>query len=71
MGKEEVGLPAGKYAQHYSAESFWKKVGKVFKRVGRVLIEKALILWYVLESPDTPLTRIIRAAGRKLAELRL
>lgn len=42
------------YEGHYSEESFWDKVKKFAKAAGREVLEKALILYYVLKDPDTP-----------------
>ncbi len=43
-----------KYAQHYSDDSFWDKVKDVLKSAGRVLIYKALQLYYVMKKPGCP-----------------
>jgi len=45
------------YEKNYSEEDFWEKVKGVVKKVGCDLIEKALILYYVAQDPDTP-TRV-------------
>lgn len=33
---------------------FTKKLGRVFKRAGREVVEKALWLWYAAQNPNTP-----------------
>jgi len=42
------------HSQHYSESSFWKKVKKVAKKIGRPLLHKSLILYYVGADPKTP-----------------
>jgi len=42
------------YEKEFSEEGFWDKITSVVKVVGCDLIEKALILYYVLKDPDTP-----------------
>lgn len=54
------------YSVSYNAESFWNKIVNFAKKAGREVIEKALILYYTLQDPDTPLwakTVIIGALG--------
>ena len=43
-----------KYEKHFSEAAFWKKLGKIGKRVGVKLVYYALVLYYVLISPETP-----------------
>jgi uncharacterized membrane protein YkvA (DUF1232 family) len=43
-----------KYEKHYSEDAFWKKIGKIAKKAGIKLVYYALVLYYVLISPDTP-----------------
>jgi len=43
------------YSEHYSDDSFWEKVAKYAKAAGKEVIEKALILYYVGNDPNTPL----------------
>jgi uncharacterized membrane protein YkvA (DUF1232 family) len=43
-----------RYAREFSEESFWEKVGKYALVAGREVIEKALVLWYVLRKPEVP-----------------
>ncbi|MCS7053909.1 MAG: YkvA family protein [Ignavibacterium sp.] len=42
------------YSNNYSDESFWDKVKNFAIIAGKELIEKALILFYCLQDPDTP-----------------
>ena len=44
-----------KYEKHYSESAFWKKLGRIAKRAGVKLVYYALVLYYVLISPDTPM----------------
>lgn len=39
---------------NYSDKSFWRKVAKFAVKAGREVIEKALVLYYCLQDPDTP-----------------
>lgn len=43
------------YSKAYSERSFWWKLGKYALVAGRQVVEKALILYYCLRDPDTPL----------------
>ena len=55
-----------KYGKHFSEQKFWKKIGRVAKKAGVKLVYYALVLYYVLMSPDTPRkykTVIIGALG--------
>lgn len=38
----------------YSEESFWEKIASSAKLAGREVIEKALVLYYCMQDPDTP-----------------
>lgn len=42
------------YSREYSERSFWKKVAKCASCAGLITIEKALVLYYCLQDPDTP-----------------
>ena len=42
------------YSQEYKEKSFWEKLGKYAIVAGKVVIEKALVLYYCLQDPDTP-----------------
>ena len=55
-----------KYQSEFSETKFWDKIKKVAKTAGRKVVEMALLLFYVLQSPDTPTeykTIIIGALG--------
>ncbi len=41
-------------ASSYSESHFWKKLAKVAKRCGQEVVEKALMLFYTAQHPDTP-----------------
>ena len=55
MDKCKKEIDQAQYVEEYSEESFWAKVGKFFVAAGREVVERALILKYVAESPDTPM----------------
>ena len=40
------------YKKHYSESKFWKKV----KLLGKNLLKPAMLLFYIMKSPDVPLT---------------
>jgi uncharacterized membrane protein YkvA (DUF1232 family) len=42
------------YSQHYSEQSFWDKVKRCAKVIGRATLEKAFLLYYVGVDPNTP-----------------
>lgn len=42
------------HAHHYSESDFWAKVAGTAGQAGRYLIEKALLLFFVLTDGDTP-----------------
>ena len=42
-----------KYQEHYSDRGFWGKVSKVARKAGIKVIYLALLLFYVLKSPET------------------
>lgn len=42
------------YSRHYSERSFWEKVRKFAKQMGRATLEKALVLYYVGIDKKTP-----------------
>ena len=44
-----------KETTEFSEESFWEKLAKYAKKAGKEVVEKALYLYYVAESPDTPI----------------
>jgi len=42
------------YSREYEEESFWQKVRTYAITAGKVVIEKALVLYYCLQDPNTP-----------------
>ena len=55
-----------RYSIHYSKESFWKKIRKYTEKQGRKPVYYALLLYYLLEDKDVPVTHkatIIGALG--------
>ena len=50
----ERGLVTNEYSTKYSENSFWEKVKGFAIKAGREVIEKALILYYCLQDPNTP-----------------
>ena len=55
-----------KHEKYYSDSNFWDKVKTIAKKAGNKLIYNALLLYYVLQSPTTPIdqkTLIIGALG--------
>lgn len=38
----------------YSDERFWRKLGRFARTAGKQVVEKALILYYAAQSPQTP-----------------
>ena len=47
------------YQKNYSDSSFWSKA----KKLGKKVLEPALLLFYVMKSPDTPLRLKAEIAG--------
>ena len=55
-----------RYSIHYSKESFWKKIRKYAKKQSKKPLYYALLLYYLLEDKDVPMTHkatIIGALG--------
>ena len=42
------------YEKHYSESSFWDKIKSVAVKAGYELINKALLLYYAMQSPSMP-----------------
>ena len=42
------------YSRHYSEASFWQKLRRFARVAGREVAEKALILYYALQTPEMP-----------------
>ena len=47
-------LMSENYGQHFSPESFWKKVTDVAQTAGREAVEGGLKLYYCADDPNTP-----------------
>lgn len=43
------------YSKDFNDDSFWDKLRRFSRTVGRELVEKALTLYYALQDRDTPL----------------
>lgn len=43
-----------KYEKHYSEESFWQKIKRTIHQLGGKYLEDVLVLYYTLQSPQTP-----------------
>ena len=43
------------YADDFNDDSFWNKLSRYARTIGRELVEKALALYYALQDKDTPL----------------
>lgn len=55
--EEAAPLPVPRdYTQAYSEDGFWDKVRNYAKTAGREVIHKALLLYFVMIDPKTPLT---------------
>ncbi|WP_258833999.1 YkvA family protein [Peribacillus frigoritolerans] len=55
-----------KYSDNFSEDSFWKKIQKFGKKAGVKVVYVALLLFYTLQKPTTPVwakTVIIGALG--------
>ncbi len=48
-------MTSSTHSKHYSDRGFWSKVGSFAKAAGYQVIEKALLLYYTMQSPDCPL----------------
>lgn len=51
MSETKVPKDVDEYKKHYSDNGFWNKV----KALGKKVLKPALLLYYVMKSPDTPL----------------
>jgi uncharacterized membrane protein YkvA (DUF1232 family) len=52
-----------KYEKHFSEDGFWTKLRKYAKDAGIKVVYSGLILYYALESPNTPLKSKIKIYG--------
>lgn len=44
-----------KYGGHYSEKAFWEKIRRIASKAGAKVVYYALVLFYTLTDPDTPL----------------
>lgn len=51
------------YDRHYSQESFWEKLKKQASKAGKKVVYSALIAFYALENPETPLGAKMKIYG--------
>ena len=42
------------FPEAYTEDSFWAKLGRVGRKAGAELVERALVLYYCLKDSDTP-----------------
>ena len=55
MKTEKAPIPLeNNYEKHYSESSFWNKIKSVAVKAGYELINKALQLYYAMQSPSMP-----------------
>ena len=59
MSNPKVPTDTSAYKKHYSDSAFWSKV----KKLGKKVLKPALVLFYVMKSPDVPLAIKTRIAG--------
>ncbi|MBT2605311.1 DUF1232 domain-containing protein [Bacillus sp. ISL-53] len=62
----EIIIDTTKYSDNFSEDSFWKKIKKIGKKAGVKVVYVALLLFYTLQKPTTPVwakTVIIGALG--------
>jgi uncharacterized membrane protein YkvA (DUF1232 family) len=52
-----------KYVKHFSEEGFWTKLGRFAKEAGIKVVYSGLVLYYALESPNTPLKAKLKIYG--------
>lgn len=66
MSSKETPVITSEHEKYYSDSNFWDKIKTVAKKAGEELINNALLLYYTLQSPTTPVvqkTLIIGALG--------
>ena len=44
-----------RYIKHFTDQGFWEKIKFIAIKVGRPLIERALLLYYTAQNPHSPL----------------
>ena len=62
----EIAVQSAEYQSEYSDSKFWTKVKGLAKKAGSEVVYQALLLYYVLKSPDVPIEQklvIIGAIG--------
>ena len=59
MSESKVPQDTSSYKKHYSDSKFWDKV----KSLGKNVLKPALLLYYVMKSPDVPLKIKATIAG--------
>lgn len=59
MSEQKVPKDIDEYKEHYSDSKFWDKV----KSLSKVVLKPAMLLYYVMKSPDVPLTVKVTIAG--------
>ena len=50
----EIIIDTTKYSDNFSEDSFWKKIKKIGKKAGVEVVYVALLLFYTLQKPTTP-----------------
>jgi uncharacterized membrane protein YkvA (DUF1232 family) len=59
MSESKVPQDTSSYKKHYSDSKFWSKV----KSLGKNVLKPALLLFYIMKSPDVPLKIKATIAG--------
>lgn len=50
----EIAVQTAEYQSEYSDSKFWNKIKELAKKAGSEIVYLALLLYYVLKSPDVP-----------------
>ncbi|MEK8132504.1 YkvA family protein [Paenibacillus filicis] len=56
-------MDASKYQKHFSVDGFWSKLAKYAREAGMKVVYVGLLLFYALESPNTPLRAKVQIYG--------
>lgn len=56
-------MDSSKYEKHFSVDGFWSKLKKYAKEAGLKVVYTGLLLFYALESPNTPLKAKVQIYG--------
>ena len=70
----EIAVQTAEYQSEYSDSKFWNKIKELAKKAGSEVVYLALLLYYVLKSPDVPVEQkliIIGALGYLICPLDL